>query len=74
MVFSVIFLHERITLLMLAGGVLILLGVMIAEGTLGRREAIAQQERSCLFEKKKQSGILRCRGIHCHSLSGTEQP
>lgn len=45
MVFSVIFLHERITLLMLAGGVLILLGVMIAEGTLGRREAIAQQER-----------------------------
>lgn len=45
MIFSVIFLHEQVSLLMLAGGVLILLGVMIAEGTLGRKEALAGQER-----------------------------
>lgn len=45
MVFSVIFLHEQVSFLMLAGGVLILLGVMIAEGTLGRQESIAGQER-----------------------------
>lgn len=38
MVFSVIILHEQVSLLMLAGGVLILLGVMIAEGTLGRQQ------------------------------------
>ena len=37
MLASIVVLHERITLLMLAGAVLILMGVMIAEGTFPRR-------------------------------------
>ncbi|MCR2026386.1 DMT family transporter [Anaerotruncus colihominis] len=44
MIASVIVLHERITLLMIAGALLILLGVIVSEGTLlKRRESAAQR-------------------------------
>lgn len=42
MIASILVLRERITWLMLAGAALILLGVMIAEGTLFRRQATAK--------------------------------
>lgn len=43
MIASVIVLHERITPLMIAGAILILLGVIVSEGTLLKRQDTAAQ-------------------------------
>ena len=69
MIASVIVLHERITPLMIAGAILILLGVIVSEGTLLKRQDTARPEVIDWTKNKSRDIVPSLRLPSCFTLS-----